>query len=149
MTRHQGRAGSGTAGKGWASSPLPDPHHQVRGREHLHKMHIRFGGEGRMNLQLAAEAVEVDRINGIHRNHNMGVPHANRCHCKAFAVNLQFTDGEPRLTSLQGCGDRARLQEGSPHIHTDGAVGQQLRNDASRQGVHLPGAARAIAIAIG
>ena len=148
MTGHQGRAGSGAAGEGRARTPFPDPHHEMRGREHLHKMHVGFGGEGRVHLQLAAEAVEVDLIDGIHRHHYMGVPHASGGHGKALAVNLELTDREPRLPDLQRCGDRARLQEGSPHIHADRSVGKQFRDDAPSQGVHLPGAARSIAIAI-
>jgi hypothetical protein len=78
----------------------------------------------------------------------MGVAHAGSRHGKGLAIHHQLALGQTVGPQLQGGGHLLRCQEGGAHVHTDGAVRQQLGHDPTRQGVDLPGATGAIAIAV-
>ena len=149
VASHEGGAGTSAAGQGGTSAPLPHPHEQVIRGQHLHEVHVGFGREAGMNLEGGTKALEIDLLHGIHRNHHMGIAHAGGRHGKPFAIHLQLPLGQAMGADAEGGGHLIRLEEGGSHIHANRAIGQQLRHDATSQGVDLPGASRAIAIAIG
>ena len=146
---HEGGAGARAAGQGGAGAPLPHPHHQVVGGEHLHEVDVGFRREGRVHLEAGTEALQVDLVDRVHRDHHVGVAHAGGSHGEGLAIHHQLALGQPVGPHLQGGGHLGRLQEGSAHVDADGAIRQQLGHDPARQGVDLPGAARAVAVAVG
>ena len=145
---HERGAGTRAAGEGGTRATFPDPHQQMLGAEHLHEMHVGFGRERWMNLKSTAEALQIDLVNRIHRDHHMGIAHAGSRHSETLAIHVQFPLGESGSADCEGCGHLFGKQEGSSHVDADRAVIQQLGNDASRQGVDLPGAAGAITITV-
>ena len=149
MAGHQGGAGARAAGQGRTGAPLPHPHHQVIGGKHLHEMNVGFSREAGVHLQQGAKALQIKIGQVLHRHHDVGIAHPCRGDSKDFAIHLQIPLGQAGRTQGQGGGNRGRLQEGRAHVDPDGTIVQQLRHDPARQGVHLPAAAGAIAIAIG
>ena len=149
MGHHQGGAGASATGQGRARTPLPDPHDQMAGAEHLDKMNIGSGRKGRMQLEGGAEPLEVNGGHILNGNHHMGIAHADGANFKLAASYLQTSLGNPSWAQLQGCGDGGRFQEGNSHVHPDGAVLTELRNNPSCQGLDLPAATGWLAIAVG
>ena len=149
MAGHQGGAGARATGQGGASTSLPNPHHQVAWMQHLHEVNIGARREDGMQLQRSPQQVQIDPFEIQHRNHHMGIAHADGGNGQDLAVDGQIPLGEPRRTDIQQGGNRRGFQEGRAHVDADAAIGLQLRHDATSKGFDLPATAGIIAIAIG
>ena len=146
---HQGGASPRATGQGGAGAPLPDPHHQMAGMQHLYEVHVGACRELRMHLQRGPQHRQINALEIRHRNHDVGIAHADGGHRQDLARDRQLPLGQPRRTALQQGGNGCGLEERSPHVDPDPAIGLQLRHDPTRQGLDLPGAARPVPIAIG
>ena len=93
MAGHQRGAGAGATGQGGASAPLPHPHHQMGWLQHLHEVHVGAGREHGMALQGRPQQLEIDRLDIRHRNHDVGIPHADGCHGQNLASDGQIPLG--------------------------------------------------------
>ena len=149
MAGHQGGAGARAAGQGGASAPLPHPHHQMAGVQHLHEVNVGAGREDRMQLQGSPQQLQIDTFQIQHRNHHMGIAHADGGYGQDLAGDGQIPLGEARRTDPQQGGNRRWFQEGRAHVDADAAIGLQLRHDATGKGFDLPAAAGVVAIAVG
>jgi hypothetical protein len=102
-----------------------------------------------VDLQQGPEALQIEIGQVLHRHDGMGIAHARRRHAERFAINLQFAMGQPGPAQGKVVGIVAGSRKGGPMSTRIKPSASQLGHDAARQGVHLPAATGAIAIAIG
>ena len=101
---NKGGAGTCPTGQRRSSTAFPHTDLQTVAGVHLQEMHVGFGREQMVNLQGRPPCVEGNRVEVLHRHHDVGISHPNRCHLQRSIRKIGRSPRQP-VHQRESCGN--------------------------------------------